>query len=110
VDQIELEDSEGHGVACSLLASVKDKTAVVGVVGLPLIWAFHQAGFSVVGFEVDESKIAHFEAGTSYIKHLGKDRMSVLSTSVRCQTTLDFGKVAEVDAILLCVPTPLDRH
>ncbi len=102
-------------VAEALLRKIHSKTARIGVVGLgyvglPLIWTFHREGFPVLGYDIDRSKIDHFEAGTSYIKHFGISRMQVLAASDRCEATTDFDRVPEADVLLLCVPTPLDAH
>ncbi|MFC1559160.1 nucleotide sugar dehydrogenase [Gemmatimonadota bacterium] len=98
-----------------LLERIQERTARVGViglgyVGLPLIWTFHERGFQVLGFDIDESKIKHFKDGTSYIKHIGSEIMPKLAASDRCQATSDFSRVPEVDVLLLCVPTPLGEH
>jgi len=82
----------------------------LGYVGLPLLWAFHQQGFRVVGIDIDEAKIRAFSSGTSYIKHFPHEQMQTLSRSQRCRATADFSVVHDVDAIILCVPTPLNLH
>jgi UDP-N-acetyl-D-glucosamine dehydrogenase len=101
--------------AAELHRKIQDKTAVVGIVGLgyvglPLAWTFHEEGFPVLGFDIDERKIEHFADGTSYIKHLGAEMMSKLAESDHCEATTDFSRVPEADVLLLCVPTPLDEH
>lgn len=97
------------------LVKVDAKKSVVGIiglgyVGLPLLWTFHNVGFTVVGFDVDEFKIDSINAGKSYIKHFGDSQIEGLSKSETCTVTTDFSGLAEVDAILICVPTPLDHH
>lgn len=82
----------------------------LGYVGLPLMWTFHSNDMPVLGFDIDEEKIKCIENGTPYIKHLGEEMMQTLSGSDRCDATTDFGRVSEADALLLCVPTPLDKH
>jgi UDP-N-acetyl-D-glucosamine dehydrogenase len=109
----ELDFDSAH--AAELYQKIQDKTAVVGIVGLgyvglPLAWTFHEEGFPVLGFDIDERKIKHFADGTSYIKHLGPDMMGKLAASDRCEATSDFSRVPEADVLLLCVPTPLDEH
>lgn len=74
------------------------------------MWTFHKNGLQVIGYDVDESKIHHIKAGTPYIKHLGAEMMQVLSKSDRCDATIDFSRLPEADALLLCVPTPLNHH
>lgn len=81
----------------------------LGYVGLPLLKTFHSSGFPVIGFDVDEDKIKSINSGKSYIKHFSDKEMLLLSESDRCQVTSDFEDLTNVDAILICVPTPLDH-
>lgn len=82
----------------------------LGYVGLPLMWTFHDKGMPVIGYDIDEYKVKCIEEGTPYIKHLGVDKMQVLSESERCFATADFSRLSEADALLMCVPTPLNTH
>ncbi|NBC03280.1 MAG: nucleotide sugar dehydrogenase, partial [Bacteroidetes bacterium] len=82
----------------------------LGYVGLPLMWTFHDKGMPVIGYDIDEYKVKCIEEGTPYIKHLGVDKMQVLSESHRCFATADFSRLGEADALLMCVPTPLNTH
>lgn len=82
----------------------------LGYVGLPLMWTFHEKGMPVIGYDIDKYKVDCINEGTPYIKHLGKDKMSVLSESERCFATADFSRLDEADALLMCVPTPLNTH
>ena len=98
-----------------LLNKIEQRTYTVGIVGLgyvglPLMWTFYEAGLPVIGFDIDEQKIDNIKQGTPYIKHLGSDMMEKLAASERCVATADFTRLNEPDAILLCVPTPLDHH
>ncbi len=98
-----------------LLQKILQKRARIGIlglgyVGLPLLWTFHEHGYSVLGFDIDERKIRHFRDGTPYIKHLGTDIMEALAASDRCEATADFSRVPEADVLLLCLPTPLGDH
>src|SRR5699024_6704030 len=63
-----------------------------------------------LGFDIDREKVDCINEGRPYIKHLGKEMMQSLSESERCDATTDFERLAEADAILLCVPTPLNEH
>jgi UDP-N-acetyl-D-glucosamine dehydrogenase len=74
------------------------------------MWTFHLKDMSVIGFDVDEEKIACIRDGRPYIKHLGRNMMQALADSAYCQATADFSRLPEADAILLCVPTPLNEH
>jgi len=101
--------------ASELLAKIDSrqaKIAVVGLgyVGLPLAGALEQAGYSVLGFDVDDSKVTMLDAGTSYLKHLGDDLVVRLAGSELFEATSNPSRLAEADAILLCVPTPLGQH
>lgn len=94
---------------------IRNRTAQVGIiglgyVGLPLMWTFHEKGFPVTGFDVDQDKIDNIERGKPYIKHLGYDMMEKLASSDRCSATLEFAELREMDAIIMCVPTPLNTY
>lgn len=94
---------------------IEDRTAVVGVlglgyVGLPLSLTFAEQGFRVLGFDVDGAKVARIRAGESYIGHLDSARVAKLVTSGRLEATDDFSRVGEADALLVCVPTPVDEN
>ena len=90
----------------------KYKIGIVGLgyVGLPLMWTFFNEGMPTIGFDIDENKVNNLNEGVLYIKHLGKDMMEKLSKSTICESTTDFSRLPEADAILMCVPTPLDHH
>jgi len=99
----------------TLHLKIENRTYSVGIiglgyVGLPLMWTFHEAGLPVVGFDIDQKKVDNLNAGTPYIKHLGSEMMEKLAASERCDASSDFAGLKEVDAILMCVPTPLDIH
>ncbi len=101
--------------ARSLGQKIADRSAVVGVVGLgyvglPLLAAFHRAGFAVVGFDVDPAKVAHLKAGRNYLSHLGVSLVSDMAAAGRFDVTADVARLGEPDAVLVCVPTPLGRH
>ena len=92
---------------------IEDKSAVVGViglgyVGLPLISAFVNAGFRTIGFDVDPQKIETLKAGKSYIKHLPDDLFTTYLREQQFEPTADMTRLNEPDAILICVPTPLN--
>ena len=99
----------------TLRAKLATGDALVGViglgyVGLPLAHALHEGGFRVLGFDIDQSKIKNLAEGTSYLKHLGEEMTTTLSRSKRFTATMDFSRLSEPDAIIVCVPTPLGRH
>jgi UDP-N-acetyl-D-glucosamine dehydrogenase len=88
------------------------KVGVVGMgyVGLPLALAFCEAGYKVIGFDVDDAKVHKLEAGETYIKHLGGERVRAAIDGEMLQASSDFSRLAEVDAVLIAVPTPLTRQ
>lgn len=99
----------------SFESKVRDRKAVVGViglgyVGLPLGLVFREAGFRVLGFDVDCRKVEALARGESYIKHIGADRVLEATRSGAFEATGDFKRLRECDAVLICVPTPLGKH
>ncbi len=99
----------------SLENKIKDRSAVIGVmalgyVGLPLIRAFWEAGYPVVGFDIDPQKIDMLHRGENYLKHFGDDFVAEMARSDRFDVTDDFTRLGHPDVLLVCVPTPLGRH
>ena len=97
-----------------IIASIKAKQALVGVVGLgyvglPLLAEFAGAGFQAIGFEVDENKAAQINAGGSYIGDVNSSLVKALVDSKRLSATTDFNHLEECDAVIICVPTPLRK-
>ena len=95
----------------SLIESRQLKVGVIGLgyVGLPLVLLFSQEGFRVTGFDIDIAKVDRLNAGESYI-HRIDGQMIQAAQAKGFRATADFAQVAEVDAILICVPTPLSDH
>jgi UDP-N-acetyl-D-glucosamine dehydrogenase len=94
---------------------IKDREAVIGVVGLgyvglPLILAFGRQGFRLIGFDVDEDKITKLGNGESYIKHIPGAEIGNLVKNKLFHATSDFSEVSHTDIIIICVPTPLTIH
>jgi UDP-N-acetyl-D-glucosamine dehydrogenase len=81
----------------------------MGYVGLPLVREFCKAGFRLIGFDIDPVKIETLNAGRSYIGHIPSGMIASLVESGQFQATADFSRLAEADAIIVCVPTPLDK-
>lgn len=101
-------------VAASLAARIREKTARVGVlglgyVGLPLAVEFAQAGFEVIGIDVDPGKVERFNAGTSYVKDVHDDVFKPLVESGKLRATSDTSVIRTLDTIDICVPTPLRK-
>lgn len=100
--------------AAQLERAITDRSARVGViglgyVGLPLIRAFIHAGFSTLGFDVDESKVRRLRAGESYIGHIPASWIAECVGSGRFLPTCDLSALDQADALLICVPTPLSE-
>lgn len=96
----------------ALLAKIDAAEARVGIiglgyVGLPLALAFAEKGFAVIGFDVDQRKVGALARGESYIDYLEPARVRAARDAGRLEATTDFARLAEPDAILVCVPTPL---
>ncbi len=96
----------------TLEKAIREKTAIVGViglgyVGLPLIRAFVDAGFRTMGFDVDQTKVDRLLAGESYIGHIAPEWITECLEKKSFQPTSDMARLAEADCLLICVPTPL---
>lgn len=97
------------------LDKIKKRSITVGIVGLgyvglPLSLVFAEAGVSVIGFDVDQSKINAIREGRSYIKHLNHGRIQQSVEAGKFSATNDFAHIANCDAVIICVPTPIDHH
>jgi len=97
-----------------LAVRISEREALVGVmglgyVGLPLVREFCAAGFRCLGFDVDPQKVRMLESGKTYIKHLPAAHFKKLIAEKRFAATIDMKRLKEPDAILICVPTPLDK-
>ena len=82
----------------------------LGYVGLPLGLQFARKGVQVLGLDVDETKVNAINGRTSYIKHISTEDISQAVDSGLLAASTDFSKVRELDAVLICVPTPLNQH
>jgi UDP-N-acetyl-D-glucosamine dehydrogenase len=105
-------DAPAASPAGRLAAAIAGRRARVGIVGLgyvglPLALTFAERGFPVLGFDVDGSKVDRLTAGESYIDHVPAARIGAMVGAERLAATVDFDRLAEADAVLLCVPTPL---
>ncbi len=88
------------------------KIAIVGLgyVGLPLSMQFARSGVNVLGLDVDPAKITAITNGTSYIKHISSAALSELVKAGSFSASADFSRVREVEAVVICVPTPLNKN
>ena len=100
--------------ATQLIALLKDRRAVIGVLGMgyvgqPLALRYAELGYKVIGFDIDAEKVAYLNAGRSHIEHISDaDIRRANAAGLECTT--DFSRAAEADALILCVPTPLNKY
>ena len=95
----------------NLLQERKARVAIIGMgyVGLPLSVAFAEAGFDVIGIDPVVGKVERVNAGESYIMDITSEQLQRLVSSGKLRATTDFSAVKNVDAISICVPTPLRK-
>jgi UDP-N-acetyl-D-glucosamine dehydrogenase len=88
------------------------KIAVIGLgyVGLPLSLEFARAGVTVLGLDVDSAKVESVNVGRSYIQHIDHATLRDAIDAERFEASVDFGRVSEVEAVVICVPTPLNKN
>ena len=97
-----------------LLSKIDSHEARVGIiglgyVGLPLAVAFGEAGFPTLGFDVNPSVVRGIQSGKSHVTDVTPDRVQGLIDQQKLDATMDFPRLGEVDAIIICVPTPLSK-
>ncbi len=102
-------------MADGFLKKSKDKTLTIGIiglgyVGLPLAEAYNKQGYNVVGYDIDPRKVEIINNGDVLLKHMDKTRMETLRDSGLLSATTDIAALKEADALLICVPTPLNAH
>ena len=105
---------KSNKLSAALVGRVRRQKAVVGVlglgyVGLPLALRFAEAGLPVIGFDIDTDKVRKLRAGRSYINYI-PDAMVRKGIKDGFSVTDDFSRAAEADALIICVPTPLNRQ
>lgn len=98
-----------------LLRKIDNRTAVsavlgLGYVGLPVVRHLCNAGFRVVGFDVDEKKVMQLKQGKSYIGHIAAGWIASTVAEGIFRPTADYSKLREIDCISICVPTPLNKN
>jgi UDP-N-acetyl-D-glucosamine dehydrogenase len=88
------------------------KISVIGLgyVGLPLSLQFARSGVKVLGLDLDTSKVDSINAGKTYLKHFSSESIAEQVSADRFEATTDPARLCEVEAIIICVPTPLDDH
>ena len=97
-----------------ILKKIKENTEVIGIiglgyVGLPLAVNFAEAGIKVIGFDKSEAKVNKINSGENYIKDIRDAVLREVVDRVKLEATTDFTKMKECDALIICVPTPLDK-
>jgi UDP-N-acetyl-D-glucosamine dehydrogenase len=97
-----------------LVNRLENRSARIGViglgyVGLPLALRYAEAGYPVLGLDIDPAKPEYIAAGESYFQHIGNERLAAAVAAGFVATT-DFSRSVSADALIICVPTPLDEH
>ena len=109
-----MRDLHSNSHLAQLITRFETGTAVVaivglGYVGLPLSLRYAEAGFKVLGIDIDGTKVERLNHGASYIRHI--DAASVAAANAQgFEATTDFARAAEADALIICVPTPLNAY
>ncbi len=96
------------------VSKFKNKEALIGIVGLgyvglPLMLRYNAIGFRVLGIDIDDSKVTKLNSGQSYIEHIPAKKIEAARES-GFEATTDFSRASECDALILCVPTPLNKY
>lgn len=97
-----------------LIQKLNNRSGVIGIVGLgyvglPLVLRYCEVGYKVIGFDIDQAKVNSLQLGNSYIEHISSISISD-AISKGFESTTDFSRITDVDAVILCVPTPLNKY
>ncbi len=98
----------------TLIEKLNNKSAIIGIVGLgyvglPLVLRYVEVGYKVLGFDIDRTKVSSLNQGLSYIEHISSESIAN-SLKFGFEATTDFSRASEVDALIICVPTPLNKY
>lgn len=98
-----------------LLENLRSRQALIGIVGLgyvglPLSLTYAEVGYRVLGLDIDQAKVDAINQGKSFIEHIGGERVTQARQEKRLEATTDFARAVEADALILCVPTPLNQY
>ncbi len=109
-----MRDQQSSSHLARLIARLETRHAVIaviglGYVGLPLSLRYAEAGYTVLGIDIDSSKVAKLNDGESYIEHIAATTIAH-ARSRGFEATTDFARAAEADALIICVPTPLNAY
>lgn len=101
-------------ISQELIERFQKRTATLGVVGLgyvglPIVLETTRSGFRTIGFDIDSHKVESLQTGKSYIHHIPSEKIEKLVEGSLFEATVDYARLSEVDAIIICVPTPLDE-
>ena len=104
-----------ENIANILIDKLNNKTATIsiiglGYVGLPLSLTYAENGYQVIGFDINKEIVKKINEGNSYIKHIQNERIISAVNQKRLRATFEFNEIANVDACIICVPTPLTSH
>lgn len=98
----------------TLIEKLNNKSAIIGIVGLgyvglPLVLRYVEVGYKVLGFDIDQAKVGSLNQGLSYIEHISSGSIAS-SLELGFEATTDFSRASEADALIICVPTPLNKY
>lgn len=98
----------------TLIEKLNNKSAIIGIVGLgyvglPLVLRYAEVGYKVLGFDIDKVKVSSLNQGLSYIEHISSESIAC-SLKLGFEATTDFSRASEADALIICVPTPLNKY
>lgn len=98
----------------TLIEKLNNKSAIIGIVGLgyvglPLVLRYAEVGYKVLGFDIDKVKVSSLNQGLSYIEHIPSESVAS-SLKLGFEATADFSRASEADALIICVPTPLNKY
>ena len=110
-----IQSSPTGSIQSELLEKLRSKQALIGIVGLgyvglPLSLTYAEVGYRVLGFDIDQAKADAINQGISYIKHIDGERVAGAKQQQLLEATTDFARAVEADALILCVPTPLNQY
>ncbi|MAZ21166.1 nucleotide sugar dehydrogenase [Roseovarius sp.] len=103
-----------HQIKNELVQQLVSRTATIGILGMgyvgqPLALRYAELGYKVIGFDIDQDKVNALNAGKSNIEHISDESVAA-ANAAGLECTIDFSRTAEADALILCVPTPLNKY
>ena len=110
-----IQSSPTGSIQAELLEKLRSKQALIGIVGLgyvglPLSLTYAEVGYRVLGLDIDQTKADAINQGSSYIQHIDGERVAKAQQQQLLEATTDFARAVEADALILCVPTPLNQY